>query len=457
MTAGRRRRRRVVAVGLLLAVAAVTAVTLLEARSSASGSTADPPDLRESVVFYYQRIDPIADAAKFAGASAVVTSPQPDERGAVAAIHTAGAKAFMYVNVYWLPWRSVYDGIDLSRHPGWAFCMRGRRPLLGRTVAGDPWYYLDLNERRARAAVMTYLAGLKADGFDGVFFDRGSPSLRGGPPSGLAWVRSTCTSHPVVAGRPRSADVFVNLLREVKQRLGLAIYMNYGHPFSSIRLRPDPNDPGCRGPSPTPCRYLGDVWRWVNRVIDENANPPTLAGFAADYRENMASERGGSRPGRPSRVIREIKVQSADPGLAFYLWARARLFRLATFVNTGDDRCASASTEQRRKCQRFGTYPQLTQIHLGAALGPHPGRHACITAASVGCVWTRRYASGLVALNTRRRPELLDIGLGVGGCRRVQVVTAAGAVQLGGGGGECVSRIAYRLPAKSGVVFAYQP
>lgn len=455
MTAGGRRRRRACALGLLLAVAAVAVTALLEARSSASGDTAGSPDLRESVVFFYQRIDPVSDAAKFAGASAVVTSPQPDEQGAAAAIHAAGARAFMYVNVYWLPWSQVYDGIELSQHPGWAFCMRGHQPLLGRTVAGDPWYYLDLNEQRARAAVMSYLASLKAAGFDGVFFDRGSPALRGRPPSGLAWVRSTCTQRPIMAGRPRSANVFVNLLREVKQRLGLSIYMNYGHPFSSIRLRPDPDDPGCRGVSPTPCRYLRDVWRWVDRVIDENANPPTLAGFAADYRENMASQRGGSRPGRPARVIREIKVQSVDPVLVFYLWARARLFRLATFVNTGDDRCVSAAPDQRHKCQRFGTFPQLTQIHLGAALGPRPGRHACVSAAPGACVWTRRYASGLVALNTRRRPERLEIGLGVGACRRITVVSAGGAAPLGGG--ECISRIVYRLPAKRGVVFVYQP
>lgn len=456
MTAAGPRQRRLLAGGLLVALAVVTAAVLMQARSSASGSTATP-DLRESVVFYYQRIDPVNDAAKFAGASAVVTSQQPDERQAAATIHAAGAKAFMYVNVYWLPWNQEYDGITLSRHPGWAFCRHGSRPLLGRSVAGEPWYYLDLNERRARAAVMTYLAGLKADGFDGVFIDRGSPSLRGAPPSGLAWVRSSCTRHPVMPGRPRSANVFVDLLREVKTRLGLGIYINYGHPFSGARLRPNPDDPGCRGRSHTPCRYLGDLWHWVNRVIDENANPPTLAGFAADYRENMASERGGSSPGRPARVIREIKSHSVDPGPVFYLWARTRLFRLATFVNTGDDACAGETPAQQQKCQRFGTYPQLTRIHLGSALGPRPGSHTCAPRSSLACVWTRRYASGLVALNTRGRPESLDIGLGLGGCRRVEAVSATGSVPLGGGSGACLSRIRYDLAARSGVVFAYQP
>jgi hypothetical protein len=458
MTARSTRTRRAL-LGLMLLVAAGAGVALVghEVQSSASGG-ADPaqrPDLQESVVFYYQRIDPVRDGPKFRGASAVVTSAQPDERTAVSTIHAYGAKAFMYMNVYWFPTGRVYEGVDISRHPGWAFCARGDRPLAGRREDGSTWYYLDLNERPARAAVMAYLRHLKALGFDGVFFDRGSPSLRGAGSSPIAWESSTCTADPVTAGGPRFANVFVDLLHRVRERLGLTVFINYGHPYSGPRLRPDPDNPGCRAHRSS-CRYLSDVWSDVDRVIDENANPPTLAGFDAEYRENLASEKGGSRRGAPSRVIRAVKVSSVDRPLVFYLWARARLFRLATFVNTGDDHCPGASAALRRKCQRWGTYPELTRVRLGEPLDPLPRRTDCLPGSADACVWVRRYALGAVVVNTRPSAgHLAGMALGVSGCRRVVSVSAQGR-RPAGTGSACVSVLAARLPLSSGTVFTYR-
>jgi len=433
----------------------VVAVAAYLQRSSTTGAVGSRPaaarGLDETVVFYYQHIRPSVDESKFRGASAVVTTPQTDERAVVKAIHAVHARAFMYVNLFWFPTDRAYEGIDMAHHMGWAFCAHGDAPSAGRRIAGSEWYYLDLNEQDARTAVMAYLRHLRSLGFDGVFFDRGSPSLRGAGADPIAWEQSSCTEHPVMPGDPRYADVFVNVLHEVKQRLHLEIYINYGHPFSSVRLRPDPNDPGCRAGSRTKCTYRSDIWHDVDRVIDENANTTTLRGFAADYEENLASERGGSRAGRPARVIRAVKTSTRSRALVFYLWARARLFRLATYINTGDDGCPGVPPGLRSKCQRFGTHPELTRIRLGEPLDPLPRREDCTSGSTLACVWIRRYALGTVVVNTRNTEGHVAALIGVGSCRHVVAVTMNGRRPVSG----CTSRLRYAVPPRSGAIFSY--
>ena len=152
-------------------------------------------------VWYYQTIAP-SDALKFNGATAVVTTTQPDTATALATIHSTGALAFSYMNAYWLPLGRIYDGIDLARHPGWEFSGERGNPLPPGRVTGPPgqqelWMYPDLNERGMHAAFVPYLQGLKASGYDGVFFDRGVVALRRGRMPDRV---SGCTAHPVRLG-----------------------------------------------------------------------------------------------------------------------------------------------------------------------------------------------------------------------------------------------------------------
>ncbi len=81
-------------------------------------------------VWDYEQIGP-TDAAKFRGATGVVTTTQKDTPAAIARIHRSGALAFSYLNVYWLPLGRVYDGLDLEKHPEWQFCGAKGVPLAG--------------------------------------------------------------------------------------------------------------------------------------------------------------------------------------------------------------------------------------------------------------------------------------------------------------------------------------
>ena len=114
-------------------------------------------------VWDYEQIGP-TDAAKFRGATGVVTTTQKDTPAAIAMIHTSGALAFSYLNVYWLPLGRLYDGIDLAQHPDGSSAARSGVPLpagrdRARPATRVTWAYPDLNERGMHAAVLAYLQG----------------------------------------------------------------------------------------------------------------------------------------------------------------------------------------------------------------------------------------------------------------------------------------------------------
>ena len=107
----------------------------------------------------------------------MVTTPGANEQAAIRAIHGLGAKAYRYVQFYWAPKQEIYEGIDLGRHPEWAFCRPGTSHCVaGRTTEADgakrDWYFLDTNERGLRSKIAKIMASYKAKGWDGL--DRGT-------------------------------------------------------------------------------------------------------------------------------------------------------------------------------------------------------------------------------------------------------------------------------------------
>jgi hypothetical protein len=396
---------------------------------------------RSSYVFFYQQIDPRIDEAKFNGAAAVVTAGQRDDASAVAAIHSAGAMAIKYVQFYWLPAGRVYEGIDIGRHPDWVFCSHGETPLLGRTEKGESWYFVDANEAAARQALFRYLEGLHRSGYDGIFFDRGSPSLRSSTGIDMAWRRSTCTQSPVSRTHRRFADIFASVVKQARRDFGFHVYLNYGHPFSGFRLRPDPTDGSCRRRGHEGCRYLDDLSHILAGVIDESARDvSTPIGLAEELKLDQAEEHAVAA-GQPT-VIRGIKVPAGGKAEAYLRWAIAHLYDLPTFINTGDDGCGAAS------CNRNGTYPELTEVSLGQPLSAAPTRQDCALADSSVCLWTRVYHDGVVVVNGTNQPIADTIRIR-SGCQRVTNVFQ------GSTSGDCLTSFQALLPAHSGRVYTY--
>ena len=99
----------------------------------------------KNVTFYYGGTIPLVGAlpnilAGHLGKPAVVvTTPTADEVATVEAIHSIGAKAYRYVQFYWAPNDASYDGINLRRHPGWAFCREGTKKSVGRIIGSTKW------------------------------------------------------------------------------------------------------------------------------------------------------------------------------------------------------------------------------------------------------------------------------------------------------------------------------
>jgi len=406
------------------------------------------------VVFFYQRIV-TGDETLFTGADAVVTSHQADDADAVATIHAAGARAFKYLDFYWYPGDRMFEGIDIGAHLDWAFCSTGSTPLVGRTLNDVNWYFLDANERPAREALFAYLETLKALGYDGIFADRGSASLNG-PPGALPWKASTCTGDPVSTKRRRFADVYVNVLRQVSRTVGLRILLNYGHPYTGVRLRPNPSNPHCRGVgSHAKCTYRSDIWKWIDQDVDEHRVGLTGPGsFDADYDLGRIAERHVS-PAGVSRVIREVKTTTRNKNRVYYHWARIRLFQVAMFVNTGDDRCVTST--RPGPCFHQGTYPLLTRARLGRPLGPRPVGLSCRSRSPTSCVWLRRYARGMTVLNPSHRPRRLrDVPMRASGCREIEDLyhsTLSASAFLAGG--RCTDTLSYLMPPLSGRVLMY--
>jgi hypothetical protein len=415
-----------------------------------------------NVAFYYGGTVPLEAAnrdrlhAVLGHPAIVVTTPRSDGSSEVDAIHAMGAKAYRYVQFYWAPDNEVYEGIDLEAHPDWAFCRSGRSAAVGRTTAGDvTWRFIDTNERAVRRQVGRVLAKFAADGWDGVFFDRGQAATqyaadrRGRP----IWYRtSSCTERPFKRGAT-FADAYVNTLRLARDA-GLETMVNNGiSPFDpKIRMRPDPRDRSCRMRRWASCRFLDDQWRQADLVLSEGTSRPRLRDWDRTWIGNRRSERDRDHRLRTVALITTATLggpRNQTPAKVYYQWARLKLFNMAVGVNTGNDRCRGAARTDI--CNRYGTYPELNDVRFGAPLGRSPAQQACQKRSTKRCVWTRHYANGVDVLNASSRRREVRIRLDVAGCRHVQDVRTGAALM----GNRCVRRVDLEVAPWSGRPLVY--
>lgn len=418
-----------------------------------------------NVAFYYGGTLPLAgaspeDLAQLLGnAGVVVANPGRDDRAVVDAIHSTGAKAYRYVQFYWAPGDAEYEGIDLREHPDWAFCRRGATRSLGRTTDGlaTKWYFLDLNEDEVRDRIASVLAGYRADGWDGVMFDRGEAAtqyardIKGRP----VWSRgSTCTASPHQPGA-RFADAYVSMVG-LAHAAGLQATMNNGKsPFDGVTpMRPDPADSSCRHGDWASCRFLSDVWSVVDLVLAETATRPKAADWQRTFAANAKSESSRAHGHRTVALITTASlggVSEQRRSNVFYEWSRIKLFDLPVAVNTGDDGCAT-STDEDAVCNRYGVYPELVDTLFGAPVSSEPTSTDCLRRSTVRCLWTRRYADGMDVLNASpHRRRAVAIKLGVPGCRYVYDVYSQRPLAHN----ECVRRVRLTFPRWSGRPLRY--
>jgi hypothetical protein len=416
------------------------------ATPTANGLT-DPG--RENIAFYYQRIRRGDDLTKLGTVSLVVTGKTAGRTAAVA-IKQTGAEAYRGVQAYWFTTGDSYDGMEVERRPDWAFCLDGAQPLLARTVAGDPWYFLDANEKGVRAAFAQRLQILKQQGWDGVFLDRGFAAMTGQDvTTSPAWNKtSTCTQDPVDP-KATLSDAYVGMASEVK-RAGLKLILNYGvSPFDArTPMRPDPRcvSAGRRG-----CKTLHDVWPYVDGVLDEAVAHPRDVDWANDYRSNRLNEQNAKQ----GKIVVGLLTQGTMGGthsreVAYFEWARVKLFVVPLAVNTGDDNCGNPPPGTL--CNRQGLSPELANIRFGAPLEPEPTRSQCRPASNVNCIWTRRYEDGMSLANvTDAATTAGPITLGVGGCRYIKDV----ATQQPLSENRCVRAATLEVDAWSGHPLVY--
>lgn len=414
----------------------------------------------QNVTFYYQGTTPLEtgqDLSKLGKPAVVVTTPKPDEEEAVKAIHATGALAYRYAQFYWVPTDSSYEGVDLSKHPDWAFCGKGGKPLLGRVTdpGHEEWQFLDANEKTVRASFRKTLAGFKADGWDGVFFDRGEAAtqyakdVHGHP----VWdERSTCTDHPFKPGA-RFADAYVNMVG-LAHAVGLQAMMNSGKsPFDPVvPMRPDPADPRCRAREWGMCTFLSDPWSKLNLVLSERATAPKDEWWHRAFVGNQRSERSAAHGRRTVALITTATLggrSGQTRSAVFYQWSRIKLFDLPVAVNTGDGGCPKGLGDV---CNHYGIYGELVNTLFGRPLGDIPVAQDCVGSSKVHCVWVRRYAQGINVLNASAQGRTRTrIGLGTSSCRYVYDVFHRKPVA----DNRCVRSVRLDLPSWSGRPLKY--
>ncbi len=401
-----------------LAVGTIAALVALAVPATAPAAPA--PQRLAGVgnwVWDYQQIG-APDAAKFHGATGVVITTQRHTAVALAAIHSQGALAFSYLNMFWLPLGRVYDGVDLALHPGWRFCGTHHRPLSGRST-GAPghmvtWAYPDLNEAGMRSAMLAYLRGLKAAGYDGVFFDRGVVALHHGT---LPKAVSTCTDDPVAVGAT-FAGAYARIVRDARA-LGLHIVLNYGSG-----------------------RLPGSVAGAVGRVMQEDAPRSSPAHDIA-----LAFARRAMESRRRTRYVEEVKTsRPGDRPGAFLAWTEVALWPIDVDINSGDTGCAGLPATSI--CFHYGTFPELTEVRRGSAISAAPARSRCHGQSATACLWVRRWSQAVVAVNETPRPVRAVLTVGAA-CRRVVDVWSGRRIAAG----RCVRRFRVQIPPHSGRVY----
>jgi hypothetical protein len=397
---------------------------------------------RENVAFFYQQIRREANLARLGAVKTIVAGIQSDPVGAAARIHETGAQAYRYVQSYWFPSTRPFDGLDLAAHPDWAFCQSGSTPKEGRTdSSGTRWWFLDMNEQAVHQWFLDTFRRLKAEGWDGVFFDRGYASLTGFDSENYSvWDKvSTCTGSPVQPGAT-FADSYVGLI-EVAREAGMPVMMNYGvSPFdANTPLRPDPHDEACRRRDFARCPALPDAWDATTTVLDEAISHPKDKYWQEDFAANLQNEQDPQHGGRVVGILTTATLGAQDRKNVYYGWSRVKLFAIPLAVNTGDQGCAGA---QGAPCNRHAVYPELADVTYGSPITPRPESQQCTPGSDVHCVWSRRYEQGMSLVNVSdQTKQTATMPLGVDGCRYVLDLWTRRALA----GNRCVTSVSVTL------------
>ena len=447
------RRARLTLVGVLALVLCLAACGGSSRRSKGSAPTGSTSP--ENVAFYYLPIRSKADVKAVGPVRLVVAgaaNASGGGAGVVKAIHSTGAKAYIYQQTYWFPQNRSYQGLNMSRHPDWAFCSDGDQPTTA-SRDGQPWVFLDMNEKRVQLFLENRFKALKTAGWDGVFFDRGAVALGASTQDPPVWYKtSTCTQSPV---HPDAAfaDTWIDVSGLVKAA-GLDLIQNYGiSPFDSrAPMRPDPRDENCvKGV--LPCRTLEDGWDHPNWVLDEAVAHPRDIKWNSDFAANLQNEQNANHP---NSVIGLITVGTLGRDVSrqnvFFEWARVKLFDIPLGVSVWDRATACPNAEDGEPCRSLVTYPDLTSIVLGAPIDGAPQSARCASARVLHCVWSRRYQDGAMLVNVQDGAvNGFKLDLGTRGCRYVYDVWDKQPLA----GNKCVDSVVLDLPAWSGRPLSY--
>ena len=264
------------------------------------------------------------------------------------------------------------------------------------------------------SAVLAYLQELKAEGYDGVFFDRGVVALHRGP---LPRTVSTCTGDPVSRGAT-FADAYARIVRDA-HAIGLRVVLNYGYG-----------------------RLPASVAGAVDRVMQEDA---PRASQASDI--TLAFARRAVESRRRTRYVEEVKTnRPGDRAGAFLAWTEVALWPIDIDINSGDAGCTGVPTTS--VCFHYGTFPQLTGVRRGSAVSRAPTRSRCHGHSTTVCLWQRRWSLAVVAVNETPRPIRAVLRVGAT-CRRVVDVWSGRRIAAG----RCVRRFGVTIPPHSGRVY----
>jgi hypothetical protein len=424
--------------------------------------TADP-GAPENVAFYYLPIRDAAQMQKLGPVRLVVAGPQnadveteagrAESAAAAAAIHSTGAKAYVYQQTYWTPLRRAYQGFRIRSHEDWAYCLDGDTPLEVQGKNDEQWVFIDLNER----AVQDYLAerfqNLKEQGWDGIFFDRGGIAMAGYAQNPQIWNKqSTCTQDPVRSGAA-NADTWVDASGLVKQS-GLDLIVNYGlSPFDPRNpMRPDPHSEKCETQNPD-CPILEDAWTNPTWVSDESIAHEKDTNWDVDYQANLQNEQNAKHGGQVLGLI-TLGTLGGDKSreAVFFAWARVKLFDIPLGVAVWDREKACPGVPSHEACDTLLTYPELTSVQLGKPIEARPDSSRCQAGTPPRCVWSRRYEEGAMVVNVQRR-GIADykLSLGTKGCRYVRDVASNQPLA----GNQCVTEVTLDLLPWSGRPLAY--
>ena len=302
--------------------------------------------------FYYAGKEPLRDGADLSALgkpSIVVTTPGANEQAAVRAIHSVGAKAYRDAESDWAPDKGIYEGIDLGKHPGWAFCRQGKDPLLGRTTteadgAKRDWYFLDTTSAALRSRIAKILASYKAKGWDGLMWDRGGAATQnatdaaGRPGLGRDLPVHRRPAQIFMHSSPtRTSTCWAGPDRQVCRSCstpGLP-------PTTRLRpFRPDPTDAACLREAVGGLQlHRRRAATTADLLLNESIAFPSRQAVATNLRCQPAIRARRSSGRRAAQTYTLGGPAHQNRADVFYEWARVKLFDLPLAVNTGDDDC----------------------------------------------------------------------------------------------------------------------